>query len=180
MKSPYEIEGWMQDACISWLTEQARESQFIIEVGSWKGKSTAALVEGIDSTGEIVAVDAWVGVPDPQENLWYKDPEDAYQTFLANMAEPIDKGLLRVLRMQSELAAMTLLAEGLSWNFIFIDADHSYGGVKADITNYLPLVTHGGIMAGHDWGQDGVTRAVQEAFGSKMRHGPESIWYVEL
>jgi len=35
-------------------------------------------------------------------------------------------------------------------DFIFIDGDHSYDGVKADYEDYSPLVRPGGLMAFHD------------------------------
>lgn len=55
-------------------------------------------------------------------------------------------------------------------DFCFIDADHSYSAVKADIEAWYPLVREGGICAGHDWnhpkekrnGQFGVTKAITE------------------
>lgn len=35
-------------------------------------------------------------------------------------------------------------------DFLFIDGDHSYDGVKADFEDYSPLVRPGGIVALHD------------------------------
>ncbi len=35
-------------------------------------------------------------------------------------------------------------------DFIFIDGDHSYNGVKADYENYSPLVRPGGLIGFHD------------------------------
>ena len=35
-------------------------------------------------------------------------------------------------------------------DFLFIDGDHSYGGVKADFDNYTPLVRSGGLIVLHD------------------------------
>ena len=35
-------------------------------------------------------------------------------------------------------------------DFLFIDADHSYEGVKKDFEIYSPLVRKGGIIAFHD------------------------------
>jgi predicted O-methyltransferase YrrM len=35
-------------------------------------------------------------------------------------------------------------------DFLFIDADHSYEGVKKDFEMYSPLVRKGGIIAFHD------------------------------
>jgi predicted O-methyltransferase YrrM len=35
-------------------------------------------------------------------------------------------------------------------DLLFIDGDHSYGGVRADFENYAPLVRPGGLIAFHD------------------------------
>ncbi len=60
-------------------------------------------------------------------------------------------------------------------DFLFIDGDHTYGGVKRDFQNYLDLVRPGGVMAFHDiaipeedsivWG--GVSRLWAEIKDSK-------------
>lgn len=40
--------------------------------------------------------------------------------------------------------------DGYMVDFLFIDGDHSYEGVKRDFEMYAPLVRSGGIMAFHD------------------------------
>lgn len=40
--------------------------------------------------------------------------------------------------------------DGKQLDFVFIDADHTYEGVKQDYYNYLPLVKKGGIIVLHD------------------------------
>lgn len=36
-------------------------------------------------------------------------------------------------------------------DFAYIDGDHSYEGVKTDISTIWPLIKNGGIMGGHDF-----------------------------
>lgn len=53
-------------------------------------------------------------------------------------------------------------------DFLFIDGDHSYNGVKFDYTTYGPLVRRGGIIAFHDIGENeegGVYNLWQEIKG---------------
>jgi hypothetical protein len=51
------------------------------------------------------------------------------------------------------------------FDFVYIDADHSYDAVKADITIAFQKVKSGGYILGHDYVSprfDGVVRAVNE------------------
>ena len=36
------------------------------------------------------------------------------------------------------------------YDLIFIDADHTYEGVKSDFNNYLPMLSKGGVIGFHD------------------------------
>lgn len=53
-------------------------------------------------------------------------------------------------------------------DFVYIDGNHAYDFVKADIENYYPLLKSGGILGGHDFyngycgEHDGVVKAVSE------------------
>lgn len=47
---------------------------------------------------------------------------------------------------------LTSLLNGKLIDFLFIDGDHMYEGVKRDYTMYVPLVRPGGIIAFHDTG----------------------------
>lgn len=50
------------------------------------------------------------------------------------------------------------------FDLMFVDADHSYEGVKADLENYLPYLRTGGFVALHDsiMPMFGIARKVQE------------------
>lgn len=53
-----------------------------------------------------------------------------------------------------------------SLDFVFIDANHSYDCVVADIKAWLPKIKHFGVLAGHDYGWcEDVRRAVHEILG---------------
>lgn len=51
---------------------------------------------------------------------------------------------------QSEQTRALVLNLNLQFDIIFIDADHSYRGVKRDTLLYLPFLKEGGFMAFHD------------------------------
>lgn len=48
------------------------------------------------------------------------------------------------------------------FNFVFIDADHSYPAVKRDAINWMPLVKPGGWISFHDTNQEFSHNAIEE------------------
>lgn len=68
-----------------------------------------------------------------------------------------------------------------SFDFVFIDADHSYDAAKDDIARWRPKVRKGGWLGGHDYSKHfpGVIQAVDERFGSAVHTlMPGWIWGV--
>jgi hypothetical protein len=63
------------------------------------------------------------------------------------------------------------------FDLVFIDADHSYEAVLADVRGYGARVARGGVLAGHDEGYESVRRALAETVGEWERL-PDSIWAV--
>ena len=136
----------------------------IVEVGSWKGKSTAfLLVEAWNKSPriEIYAVDTWLGSEEHAGEECIKNGT-LYDEFLANV-KPVRRQLVP-LRMTSLNGANFFPDQCL--DAVFIDAAHDYENVKADISAWTPKVKKGGVIAGHDYmcGWPGVDRAVAEAF----------------
>jgi predicted O-methyltransferase YrrM len=71
-----------------------------------------------------------------------------------------------------------------SVSMVFLDTDHSYEHVMAEVLAWLPKVKKGGIIAGDDIGLPnepepvwpGVRRAVTEVFGTNWLHSPHDSW----
>lgn len=86
--------------------------------------------------------------------------------------------LIRLIGVPSVQAAR--LWEPASLDLVEIDGDHTYAGVHADIEAYLPLIRPGGILAGHDYGDQypGVRQAVDELLGRRVHHY-QRMWWVE-
>jgi hypothetical protein len=166
------IEGWMFPEEILWLRETAKKMPGgIIELGSWKGRSTKEL---LDSGHPVTAVDHWQGSPDPNDETHQAQPEDIYAEFMANVGHYPN---LTVLKMTSLEAAGKL--NGDQADMVFIDASHDYQNVKADIAAWLPKTRK--MICGHDYaaGWPGVRRAVDEAFPEGIKV-VGSIWFKEL
>lgn len=55
------------------------------------------------------------------------------------------------------------------FKFIFVDADHSYQGVKTDLYNWMFLLEKGGLISLHDTNQSYSHRAIQEVLVGKWK-----------
>ena len=80
----------------------------------------------------------------------------------ARFRQQIEQGRVQVLREMSAPAAAHI--EDNSLDFVYIDGDHTFDGVLADIKAYLPKVKTGGLIIGDDytlgnWWGDGVVKA---------------------
>lgn len=140
-----------------------------VELGSWKGRSTAFLGVEILNAGVDIhayAVDVWsddIGGGAKKTMIEQGLTGNAlYDLFIENIAPVSD--VITPLRMTT-LDAATQFADR-SVDFVYVDADHSYDAVKQDIHAWLPKMKDGGILAGHDYGWAGsVQRAVHDAIG---------------
>lgn len=158
-----QIQGWMELDELRWISKEASQNRIIVEIGCWKGRSTKALCS---TPGCVYAVDPWepYGNEEDVKEFLERGWEGIYQDFLMNLQGEIKDGRVEVLRMRSTDAA-TLLAKKVSAiDLVFIDGDHRYETVKAEIEMYLPLIKKGGLIAGHDYAPDcpGVIKAVDE------------------
>ena len=69
------------------------------------------------------------------------------------------------------LAATERALGGRRIDFLFIDGDHTYAGVKSDYENYGAFVAAGGIIAFHDIRTTGREREVSSFWKELKSHG---------
>lgn len=71
-----------------------------------------------------------------------------------------------------------------SIDFVFIDGDHSYEGVKKDIELWLPKIKKTGFISGHDYGHErlpGVKKAVDQLFHEfDIELDDNRTWFVQI
>lgn len=153
-----------------------------VEVGVAFGSMSIWLTRKIE-TLQMLAVDPFIAY----------DPADGMSEFMKHSGDEIEQlvrwrfaneqhGRLQLLRRTSEQAAGTV-PDG-SQDFVFIDADHRYEAVVADIARWRPKVRAGGLISGHDFdpGWPGVMQAVTESIGEAnvTIHTPSSIWFARV
>jgi len=122
------------------------------EIGVYVGYYSRVLLDTIPGLN-LLCVDSWA------LKTWR---ERAYPLAVETLSHYLGA---TVIRGKSVDVAKTV-EDGLL-DFVFIDADHSYEAVKADLLAWVPKVRSGGIVSGHDYyesrsGKLGVIPAVNE------------------
>lgn len=169
-----EVEGFFseQDA----LDYQALYSMVpnggtTVEVGCFRGRSLACVSDIIKTKKlEVFAVDPWGMIDNPEYNEPGVQTKEAWMLhdFVKTMSDFGVGLVVRPIIDLSENAAKKMLAQ--EFDLVFIDGNHDYEPVKADIDAWGPLIKEGGILCGHDWDEHGaswpgVHKAVVEKLG---------------
>ncbi len=181
------IEGWMDDSDLQWLYDMACKMNSVVEIGSWKGKSTFALLSGC--SGMVYAVDHFKGSENSASDSFVGTSDEVYGEFTKNVR--MFENLI-VYRMDSLSASKRFLDTKV--DMVFLDGDHSYGGLKADIMAWLPKTKK--LICGHDYtgkfaaehvqklikeeGGTTVKFAVDELLGDVKLTESGEIWYKEI
>jgi SAM-dependent methyltransferase len=172
-----EVTGWMSEPELTYLAEAASKSQTIVEIGSWKGRSTLALA--CNAPGMVYAVDTWKGTEQQGDELAQHEPGWLLEEFKRNTS-----GIANIVICQGpsvEVSKWPSMA-GLSVDMIFIDGYHTYEGVRDDILSWSSMLRPGGILCGHDYVPpywDGLLKAVHELV-PRFRVVPNTtIWTTE-
>lgn len=176
----------------------------IAEVGSWKGMSTAVFAKtSRNFNGCVFAIDHWKGnngVPHHKQS----QVVDVFTVFRDNMQI---LGLNNVFPLVMDSLKAASVFGDHSLDLVFIDADHTYRAVRADLEAWIPKVKSGGIICGHDCQEyftklgpyievvnrhlediaipgvchPGVTRALYDVFQDKYERVPNSsVWWLRL
>jgi hypothetical protein len=162
------IRGWTTEKELSMLGHLASQSADVVEIGSWKGRSTKALLDAC--AGTVYAVDHWQGSPGQLTDA-ASFLIDVHAQFMANVGHYPN---LKVLRGAS--VDMAQKFNGNRADMVFIDAGHTYEECKADIEAWLPKCNR--FICGHDYDFPDVKRAVDEALGSVGV--VDSLWWKEV
>ncbi len=119
----------------------------IVEIGSFKGKSTVMLARVTQkyNLGRVAAIDPH-NFNDPYFEE-YRKGATTFDDFSRNVEAAGVADVVDVRRAFSEEVAK-------DWKdpirFLWIDGDHSYPGAKLDFDGFFPHLSPGGIVAFHD------------------------------
>ncbi|MEE8370475.1 MAG: class I SAM-dependent methyltransferase [Dehalococcoidia bacterium] len=167
------------------LAEMADRHSWIkgAELGVFQGKTYIHLLNACPALS-MVGVDIWEPRPEMEalrdvggRSYEDRDLEAMYQDVVKATAHFGDRS--RLIRQTTQSAAA--LFPNRSFDFVFIDADHTLAGVVQDITLWAPKVALGGWVMGHDYQAiyPGVREAVDTLLGDVEKFD-DSVWGVPV
>ncbi len=157
-----------------------------VEVGVRTGKNAEHMLELMPNL-TLYLVDTWA--KPPAGDSYYNSGEgvaDRPAGFFKKVYRETAQRTFRfgeraiMLKMTSKAAAERFRTFGKRFDLVFIDADHSYEGVTADLLQWWPLVAPGGYICGHDYNHPRigeVKRAVDESFPN-AELGQDMTWFM--
>jgi len=162
---------WLADLC------RCRGYTSGVELGVKEGRTTAFLLAKEPGL-RLVAVDLWDLVPanDVEQYAgWnWNEIKEQFRSSTAPYAARLS------FHQMGTLEAAKLYAKRKArFDFVFIDANHSFSGVQADIRAWRPLIRAGGTVCGHDIDLASVYMAVTAEFESwsAWKHRSDSMWW---
>lgn len=151
------------------------QPRVIVEIGTRSGGTLFAWVRASGAAELVISID----LPEGRFGGGY---DQRRSRLYAEFAADRPRTRMVMLRADSHAAA-TLEATkeilaGRAIDFLFIDGDHTYGGIRGDFERYGALVASGGIIAMHDIRTSGREREVCTFWNElKRAHASEEIAY---
>lgn len=141
------IEGFLVPGQERWLFETAwalPDGATIVEIGSYKGRSTCCLAYGCVGTRKrVYAIDTFSG----------NDTDFLRRDFFTVFKENVERcGLSDYVVPAIGFSAEIARTWSRPIHLLFIDGSHVYEDVLADFHGFFPWVVPGGIVALHDVG----------------------------
>ena len=166
----------------------------IVEVGTWKGLSSASMAVACRNRGvpaRIVTVDTWLGSPE----FWTCTQDDrervlnvidgwpsVFYTFTRNMKKLGLHNMVCPLPISSMQGAAVLTHFGVVADIVYVDASHEHDAVISDAAAYWALLRPGGVMFGDDYCDiwPGVVSAVDQFARERglTVHNDGVVWWV--
>ena len=144
------LGGWLTEDEGMFLYDTAKAVEpkhTVVEIGSWKGKSTICLGRGAQRGGgaRVFAVDPHTG--SPEHRRVFGEALDTFADFTKNIERAgVQSCVLPVRDASVNVAKRFTKPIG----FVFIDGAHDLHSVKQDFASWFPKVVSGGVIAFHD------------------------------
>lgn len=149
------------------------------ELGVWQGRTYKHLLTNCHEL-TLIGVDLYAEQPNNNGPETWTPGENGHLWEHERYHSDITQFRSKVGERAQFIRATTLEAaehvEDESLDFVFIDADHSYEAVKADIEAWEKKVKPGGCVLGHDINWPDVQRAVGEKYNNLYACLDDHVW----
>jgi hypothetical protein len=119
-----------------------------VEIGVCRGENIKQLLDACQNIRKIIGIDPWAAYQD-KLTITQETAEEWYQVARYLLREYIWHDRVKLIRKPSLEAVESF--EDNFLDFSFIDGNHSYPIVLADLAAWWPKVKPGGIFSGHDF-----------------------------
>lgn len=175
------IQGWFraQDVMRQVVARAPDDMQVtFVEIGCWKGRSTAFLGVEIINSGKpikLICIDTFEGTKTELAHKNDPDIANLEEIFAKNIQPLRDAGLdIEYFKMSSVEAAKALIGP---FFFCYLDGDHEYHAVVEDIKAWYPKVSH--YLMGDDYQLSGVACAVRDCLSNNAIGRDDGQWLVD-
>jgi cephalosporin hydroxylase len=141
------VESWQKPAEIARFLRmlQAELPRTVLEIGTASGGTLFLLTRVVAPDALLISVDLRHGEFGGGYPFWrapfyrsFAQQNQRVELVVGNSHEP------------STAKRVRNVLDGKAVDFLFVDGDHSYEGVRQDFADYGPLVRSGGLVAFHD------------------------------
>jgi len=137
---------------LHFFASSLQEESVFVEIGSYLGASSIFIASGLNESSKLYCVDTW------QNDAMTERNRDTFLQFVKNVKKY--KTRIIPIRKTSVDAAKNF---DLKIDALFIDGDHSYEGVKEDVSTWLSKMKSNSLIVFHDSGwAEGVQRVIKE------------------
>lgn len=144
------VPGWFHHGTKILELIEAHRPVVCVELGTWLGASAIPVARSVRRWGgSVTCVDLWMGEVERKAGLQPASPPWMLASCARHILEAgVGASMRLVLASTAEAAAAW---SGPPIDYLYVDADHSYEGAKADLEAWLPHVASGGLIAGDDY-----------------------------
>lgn len=145
-----------------------------IEIGVWRGAFSSVILDVVEPD-HLTLIDPWAHIVEDSHTEAFSGRTEAkkmnriHDEVRQKFRKQIAAGQVTIMREFSGTALKKFGKESI--DFAYVDGDHSYEGITADLEALFPRMRVGGIMAFDDyhrqgWWGDAIIRGIHEFLGA--------------